>query len=172
MTDQERNEIIEKQNKELEKYVEYCKEQYPILEEKERTFDRAGIKTWKQSWEYWHNIRITMTIFYDSIHDRGHSMAPYYRDVMKLAIECLTESKNISEEIHERWHDYFATCNMDFVGEANCKIGTPYFPKFEELAVGEEKKIWEEIVELGNQYWDLMPAKKKKRYERPSEKME
>ena len=27
--------------------------------------------------------------------------------LMKLAVECLKESKNISEDIHERWYHYF-----------------------------------------------------------------
>lgn len=143
----------------IEKFEEYCKRQYPILQEKERNFDREGIKTWKESWEYWHNIRIIMLIFYDTISDREFRTVEYYRDAMKLAIECLKESKNISEEIHKKWFEYFSCCSMDFVGEAHCKIGTPYYPKYGKLAEGEEKKVWEEICELGHQYWELSPNK-------------
>ena len=147
----------EQRDKEIEEFQEYCKQQYPILQEKEKNFNRSAIKTWKESYEYWHNIRITMLIFNDTITDRKYSMAEYYRDAMRLCVECLEESKNISKEIHKKWYDYFACMNMDFVGEAHCKVGTPYYPTYEYLAEGEEKKIWEEIIELGSQYYELKP---------------
>ena len=50
---------------------------------------------------------------------------------------------------------------MDTVGEAHCKIGTKYYPQYGALAVGEEKKQYEEIIELGHKFWDLYPKEEK-----------
>ncbi len=165
MTDEERNKIIEEQDKELEKFNEYCQQQLPILREQERNFDRSSIKTWEDSKKYW-RLRETIMIFNDVVTERKYnSEAEYYRDCMQLAVECLEQSKTISEEIQANWYEKHACMETDFVRAAHCKVGTQYFPTYGELAVGEEKKIWEEVIELGYRFHKLRPVLMEKRYE-------
>lgn len=68
-------------------------------------------------------------------------------------------AKTISPEVHAWAYDKYACTEMDFVGEAYCKVGTQYFPRYGDLAVGEEKQIWEEVIELGNRFHELRPEK-------------
>ena len=170
MTDQEKKEIIEKQNKEIEEFKEYCRQQLPILQEQERNFDRSTIKTWEDSKKYW-RLRETIMIFNDMIIKRKYYPSEYYRDCMKLVVECLEHSKTVSEEIQANWYEHHACMEMDFVGEAHCKVGTQYFPRYGELAVGEEKKIWEEVIELGYRFHKLRPELIEQRYKKRVEEM-
>ena len=48
------------------------------------------------------------------------------------------------------------SCGKGF-GEAHCKVGTQYYPQYDNLAVGDEKEQYEEIIKLGYKFWDLCP---------------
>ena len=150
MTDQETR------NKEMAEFKEHCRKELPLLILQEEAFDTSSIKTWEDSKKYW-RLREHIMIFNDMICERKYPLAEYYRECMTLAVECLEQSKTISKEIQSRWYEYHMCMKMDFYGEANCKIGTEFYPKHEYLAEGEEKEIWEEIVELGYKFSQLRP---------------
>jgi hypothetical protein len=156
-----------RQKPEMQEYAEYCSLEYPVLEAKEKAFDKAGIKTWRQSWEYWHNIRLTMIILDDPLYDGKYALEEYYRDVMKLGIEILKDSQQkLDEDSQVRWYDYWACTFMDWSGEAHCKLRHQYYPTWGPEPDAESKKIWEEIIELDNQRHELMPKKKRERLDK------
>jgi hypothetical protein len=150
MTDQE------KRDKDVEDFREHCRQQLPILRQQVEGIDPSSIKTWEDCRKYW-RLRETIVIFNDMAIEREYYPAEYYRDCMNLAIECLTHAKTVSKESHERLYEKYFDMRSDFVCEAHCKVGTKYYPRWGKLAEGEEKKIWEEVIELDSKFWDLSP---------------
>ena len=158
MTDQEKREIIEKQDKQIAEFEEYCRRELPVLRLQEKAYVLSEIKSLEDTKKYW-RLRETIMIFEDTITEAKYYPSEYYRVCMKLAMECLNHAKTISPEVHAWAYNKYVCMEMDFVGEAHCKVGTQYFPRYEDLAVGEEKQIWEEVIELGSQFHELRPEK-------------
>ena len=158
MTDQERSEIIEKQDREIAEFKEYCRRELPVLRFQEKAFVLSEIKNREDFRKYW-RLRETIMVYDDMVVEAKYYPAEWYRVCMKLAIECLQHAKTISEEAHVGAYEKYACMEMDFVGEAHCKVGTQYFPRYGELAIGEEKQIWEEVIELGHKFHELRPEK-------------
>jgi hypothetical protein len=57
-------------------------------------------------------------------------------------------TKTISPEVHAWACNKYACVKMDFVGEAHCKVGTKYYPRYGDLAVGEEKRFGKKLLNL------------------------
>ena len=144
----------ENMDKEIEDFKEYCRRELPILRSQEKAYVLSEIKNLEDARKYW-CLREKIMIFEDTVTEAKYYPAEYYRACMKMVIECLTHAKTISPEVHAWACNKYACVKMDFVGEAHCKVGTKYYPRYGDLAVGEEKKIWEEIIELGNRFYYL-----------------
>ena len=148
MTDQE------KRDKDVEDFREHCRQQLPILRQQVAEIDPSSIKTWEECKKYW-RLRETIVIFEDMAIAREYYPSEFYRDCMKLAIERLQHSKTFSKEIQEIWLEKDFYMRTDFTCEAHCKVGTKHYPRYQKLAEGEEKKIWEEVIELDSKYWEV-----------------
>lgn len=149
MTDQE------KRDKEMKEFESQCKIRVAELDEYFKTHKSSDVKTREESGKYWH-LRMEHVQCSHCMQD-GLSMAEWDLDLMKLCIECLEHSKQLSPEMLKRWASYWACFVSDVFGEANCKIGTPYYPRYGKLAEGKEKEEWQEVVDLGCKFWELYP---------------
>lgn len=146
MTDQE------KRTKEMEDFKSWSKIRVVELDEYFKTHSSSDIKTRAEAGKYWH-LRMEQVQLSEVI-DKCDN---YDLAMMRLCIECLEHSKNLSQEIYDWWKDYWGCYVMDVTGEAHCKVGTPYYPRYGKLAEGKEKEEYEEIIELGDKYWRLFP---------------
>lgn len=141
---------------EIEEYKKYSQEQLPILLDQKKTFVLSNIKTLKESRAYWH-IRHEILVYESIVTEYKYYPAEYYLQCMRLAVEELEHYKNISEEAWARCYDYYACMKLDFIGEANCAVGTEYYPPYYRSVGEEEKDIWRKVIELGNKCFDLRP---------------
>ena len=136
---------------EEKEWQEYRKRRGVELDEYFKEHPLVDVKTQADSGKYWHlqiERYMLATDFNSPTYDLGG---------MKLCIECMEHSKTLSNEVLKHWAHYWACYQMDVVGEAHCKVGTPYYPRCGELAVGKEKEEWEEIIKLGHKFWELYP---------------
>lgn len=152
----------EEMDRQIAEFKVYCREQLPILKAQEKAYVVSEIKTRDDFRKYW-RLREQILVFEDTIIESKYYPAEWYRACMRHAVEHLKAAKEFSEEVHEHVYEHHACMEMDFCGEAHCKVGTQYFPRYGELAVGEEKEIWEEVLRLGCDYHDLMPRKVRER---------
>lgn len=159
MTIEER---IAEQEKQIAEFKVYCAEQLPTLRIQERAYVPSEIRNLEDFRKYW-RLRETIMLFEDMTKEPKYYPAEWYRACMRHAVEHLKAAKAFSEEAHERVYEQHICMEMDFCGETHCKVGTQYFPRMGELAVGEEKEIWEEVLKLGYEFHDLMPRKTRER---------
>jgi hypothetical protein len=136
-------------------WQEYRKKRSIELDEYFKDHHLVDVKTRADSGKYWH-LQIERYMFATDFTSPTHDLG-----LMKMCIECMEHSKTISEEVLKHWTHYWSCFVSDTVGEAHCKVGTQYFPRYGELAVGKEKEEYEEIIKLGCRFWELYPKEEK-----------